>query len=274
MQNAWLQQFFFLVGTCCLKVSVLLFCHRMVDTSTQRTWRFVIFGVIAFTVAYTFAFCIVLICNCAPTRAYWKAYDPLWAASHDFKCVDTRALNPLVGALAIVSDLYSIGIPCVVCWNLRLPRKQKVGLYALFGASFVTIGAAGVRTWALYRVGVDYDASWYARLPNQTRGQRTLTCCKACQLDLLLGHLRVRAGDHLHLHTNTTRTVQERCSQITVEFVFRYARRNPGLQHNLEVRSLNASTLVSNPHTNVEVGYLNSDACVSISHTNGNPAAA
>lgn len=160
IQIAWLNQFSSLLGTGCLNVSVLLFCRRMVNGSSQRRWHYAIFAVIAFTVAYTFALCVVLICNCSPTKAYWKAYDLKWATSHDFKCVDTRPLNPLAGVLAIISDIYSIVIPCVVCWKLQISVKQKVGLYALFAVSFLTIGAAGGRTWALYRVGGDYDASW------------------------------------------------------------------------------------------------------------------
>lgn len=159
-QTGWLVQFFFLLGTCCLKVSVLLFCHRMVSGSSQRRWRIAIVAAIAFTAAYSFALLVVLICNCTPTKAYWRAFDREWAASHDYKCSDTRALNPLAGALAIASDIYSIVIPCAVCWNLKLSLRQRIGLNALFCASIMAVGAAGGRTWAIYRVGQDYDASW------------------------------------------------------------------------------------------------------------------
>lgn len=67
--NAWMGAFTFITGTCCLKVSVLLFYRRIQAGTCDKKMLWAIWIAIIFTVTYTFAMVLALILNCQPTQA-------------------------------------------------------------------------------------------------------------------------------------------------------------------------------------------------------------
>lgn len=156
--NVWLASFIFLLGSACLKVSVLLFYRRIQSATYGRRWMFAIYGAIWFTVAYTVALIFALIFNCRPTQAYWKAYDPKW--TYNYKCSETGKLNLLAGILSVVSDLYAVVLPCLMLQRLHISRRQKIGLNAVFAISLVSAGAGAGRTYTFNELSKNYDITW------------------------------------------------------------------------------------------------------------------
>lgn len=69
--NAWMGAFTFITGTCCLKVSVLMFYRRIQTGTCDMRMFYAIWAAIIFTVTYTLAMVLALIFNCQPTQAYW-----------------------------------------------------------------------------------------------------------------------------------------------------------------------------------------------------------
>jgi len=67
--NAWMGALTFITGTCCLKVSVLLFYRRIQTSTYDPKMYYAIWAAIIFTITYTVAMVLALILNCQPTQA-------------------------------------------------------------------------------------------------------------------------------------------------------------------------------------------------------------
>ena len=166
----WLGQFSFLVCGGCTKVSILFFYRRLVDGTYSKRWRFLVWIAITFTIAYTVAFCIMLLVNCSPTEAYWRAFDIPYALTNDFTCLDTSAINAITGVCAAVSDvserrmhfivrclghyadsnqIYAVALPCIITWHYAIPKRQKIALNVIFCLGFIVVIASCIRTYWL-----------------------------------------------------------------------------------------------------------------------------
>jgi hypothetical protein len=158
-QSAWLGQLIFLSGTCLIRISILLFYRRMVKGTFRRRWKWSVWAAIGITVAWTLAFCIMLLVTCDPVEASWKVFDPTY--EKDWKCADTRTSSFVAGVLAVVSDCYSLVLPWAMIWPLEMPRRQKLALNLVFSFGIVVVAAAGMRTKHAVALGTDYDSTWY-----------------------------------------------------------------------------------------------------------------
>jgi len=162
----WLAEFSFLICGGLTKVSVLLFYRRLVDGTYSRRWRWLVVFAIAFTIAYTVAFCVMLLLNCTPTEAYWRAFDPVYATTVHYTCLDTKIINTLAGVFAAASDVYAVALPCIITWHFSVPRAQKIALNIIFSLGLLVVAASGVRTYYLI-------SKWHQQL--QFESQRMLT---------------------------------------------------------------------------------------------------
>ncbi|SMQ50710.1 unnamed protein product [Zymoseptoria tritici ST99CH_3D7] len=154
---AWLSQLTFLVSTSATKVSVLLAYRRVSAGSLSRYWKWGTVSAIGFTVAYCIAFVGVLIGGCRPVNAYWRAYDPVYAASVEYTCIPTKFLNPLSGGLSVVSDFYAVVLPIGLLWHLKISKRQRYALNAVFSLGFVVVIVGIVRTVSLQKLGHTWD---------------------------------------------------------------------------------------------------------------------
>jgi hypothetical protein len=167
IQTAWLSEFLFLIGTCCLKVSVLLFFRRMVKDLFERRWQIAIWAGVCSIVIHTLVFATILAWafNCVDylTRVN-KSGIP--GARVSF-CLHTSRSVLAAGVLSIISDLYAILLPWVITRRLSLPIRQKNAMNAIFMFStLIIIIAACFRTNALLKFHKMQDPSWYAELMN------------------------------------------------------------------------------------------------------------
>lgn len=146
----WLGEFSFLVCGGCTKVSILLFYRRLVGGTYSKRYKWLIWFAIAFTIAYSFTFCVMLLVNCTPTRAYWMAFDFRYALTQNYECMDTSVINAMAGVCAAISDVYSVALPCILTWQLTsVPKGQKIALFGIFSLGLVVVGVSGVRTYWL-----------------------------------------------------------------------------------------------------------------------------
>lgn len=145
----WLAQFAFLVCGGCTKVSILFFYRRLVEGTYSKRWTWLVWAAIAFTIAYTVAFIIMLLVNCSPTEAYWMAFDLKWAAGNHYKCLNTTPINLISGICAAVSDVYAVALPCIITWHYAVPRRQKIALNVIFSLGLIVVIASCVRTYWL-----------------------------------------------------------------------------------------------------------------------------
>ncbi|KAK4508404.1 hypothetical protein PRZ48_002142 [Zasmidium cellare] len=156
----WAAEIAFITSTCCTKVSVLLFFRRLTQGTFNKIWKYATLAAIAFTISYGVAFILILIFNCTPTAAYWKSYSPAWSTTHTYHCTDTQILNPIQGALSVITDFYSVILPMGMLRTLSTTKRQKWALNAVFSLGLLVVVAGIVRTVYLERLGSHWDITW------------------------------------------------------------------------------------------------------------------
>jgi hypothetical protein len=157
---AWATELMFLTSLCLTKISVLLFFRRLIDRSHSPWISKAIWGAIAFTVAYFFAFFFFLVFACDPVNAAWRSLNITWTGK--YQCADRHIVDPLNGVFSVFSDIYSLIIPILIVSRLTMPSNRKVLLHGIFCCGLIVIGAGIART------------IWLARLFTDPR--RDLTC--------------------------------------------------------------------------------------------------
>ncbi|KAF2427553.1 hypothetical protein EJ08DRAFT_637272 [Tothia fuscella] len=129
---AWILEQLFLASLCLTKISVLLFFRRLID----------------------------------------RSYSPWITIGVKYHCADRNIVDVLVGALSVFSDLYSMVIPVYIVSKVKIERKQKMVLYAVFCCGLMVIGAGGARTYYLHKVNTsqmrDLTRKLFIRQPGQT----------------------------------------------------------------------------------------------------------
>lgn len=145
----WLGQFSFLVCGGCTKVSILFFYRRLVEGTYSKKWTLLVWVAITFTITYTAVFCIMLLVNCSPTEAYWRAFDIEYALTQNYTCLDTSAINVVTGVCAVISDVYAVALPCIITWHYAVPRRQKIALNVIFSLGLIVVIGSCLRTYWL-----------------------------------------------------------------------------------------------------------------------------
>jgi hypothetical protein len=135
-QNAWYSQWCYIVSSCCVRISVLLF-YRRLSVSFTKTFVVATWVGIAFNVCYLITFLVVIGTLCFPLAAYWHQFNPEWLATHTFTCTKEDITLPTSGALSCLGDAYSTILPLLLIANLDFPKRQKLALYALFTLGFL-----------------------------------------------------------------------------------------------------------------------------------------
>ncbi|KAF1983648.1 hypothetical protein K402DRAFT_338074, partial [Aulographum hederae CBS 113979] len=149
---SWMIEMMFLLTTGFTKLSVLLLYRRLVAGTCGKKFKWSLWAAMGFVVACTVAFIPTLIFNCNPVQAHWLRFDIMYRG--DYKCAPReleRDLTVVSAAFSVVTDFYSVILPARLLSKLQVPRRQKVGLYVIFGLGLLVVGAGCARTYYLYR---------------------------------------------------------------------------------------------------------------------------
>ena len=159
-QIAWILQVLMLFASGATKASVLLFYRRLVNGTLARRWKLAIYFALAFHAAYLIGLTLGYLLICRPLEAYWMSYDYNW--HKEFTCASANAINPVIGVLSILSDIYAVALPFIILhyYTLDVPRAQKIGLNIIFALGLLVAGAGVGRTYYLIKLGNTYDTSW------------------------------------------------------------------------------------------------------------------
>lgn len=109
-----------------MKLSMLFFFLRIFP---QKNTRRVIYGTIAFTVAWGAAYVITSIFQCSPVNYYWlRGTD-----QHEGTCnVNSDPFTWSQAVLNIVLDVWMLCIPLHQIKNLQMNRRKKIGVASMF----------------------------------------------------------------------------------------------------------------------------------------------
>jgi hypothetical protein len=151
----WCAEFAYLLSTSCTKCSTLFFYRRLTKGTYNKRWKYAILTAITFTAMYTVAFVFVLAFSCSPVDAYWKSRNPYY--QKEYSCIDTKSSTVLSAALSVVSDLYSVLMPCIMLRNFGAPGSQKIALNIIFSLGLLVVAAGSVRTYYIQQVSHSLD---------------------------------------------------------------------------------------------------------------------
>ncbi|KAJ1325678.1 hypothetical protein MN608_08872 [Microdochium nivale] len=138
---------------CCAKMSLLLVYNRL----TPELWfRYPVWITMVVVVVYTLILLFMFIFPCQPVAAAWDL------TITGAVCLDRHAIYMASSIMGAVTDLMVLAVPMPLLWNLQRPRRQKIGLAAIFGMGILTAFTAFMRLkWTIGSLGV-VDLSWSA----------------------------------------------------------------------------------------------------------------
>jgi len=131
----WLAENCFITSTCLTKVSILLFHRRLMTRTYSHKLMWAIQAAIIFTTLFWMSAVLFLWLQCTPLDAAWKSVDISYPET--YQCARRDITDPLVGALSVVSDAYTLVLPELLIRELKMSHKQKVVLYAVFGSGLL-----------------------------------------------------------------------------------------------------------------------------------------
>lgn len=128
----------FLFSSAFTKISVLLFYRRLVAGTCSRRYKYALWIAIFIVVAYSVTFLVLLCVTCTPIQAAWRNVDPTYTEPwHCVSPAEQDSISKLGGALSVVTDFYSVLLPAVLVLQLKITRRQRLGLMAVFGVGFM-----------------------------------------------------------------------------------------------------------------------------------------
>ncbi|KAF1816740.1 hypothetical protein P152DRAFT_135994 [Eremomyces bilateralis CBS 781.70] len=152
-------------GTAIIKISILFFYRRMSAGSISKPFYYAVWASIIFVVLYMIVFTINIFVTCIPIHAFWHSVDPRWALENagKYHCFDEGANLLAASSISVLQDFIACGLPTMLFWDLKLPRRQKVALASIFGVGFFLCITGILRILAIRKVYYKtYDVTWAA----------------------------------------------------------------------------------------------------------------
>lgn len=145
-----------------IKASVLLFYQRLCPRAVSLAFLWLLRITLLIVIAYTVGLTIVPIFICTPISAFWEQVVLVKiAGGHRYTCIDEGAYVVANGVASTLQNLIVAFLPTILCWNLKIPAKQKLALYAILAVSYITIPIGALRIYSNYRIFYQtYDVTW------------------------------------------------------------------------------------------------------------------
>ena len=109
-----------------VRVSILCFYLRIFP---QRTFRRIVYVVMAGNTLYGTVFILVSIFQCIPVQAAWER----WNGTVQARCVDVNALGWISGAINIALDVFILVLPLPGLAKLVMSWERKIHVMMIFG---------------------------------------------------------------------------------------------------------------------------------------------
>lgn len=147
-----------------IKLSILFFYRRLSSRTVSPAFRWTMRITIFAIGAYSVAFMIVPIFMCRPISAFWDQVDVSKVApGYKYTCINEGMDVVAHGIVSTVQDLVVAILPTLLCWNLQIPRRQKIALYVIFALGYTSVAIGTMRTYQGYRLFfTTYDVTWVA----------------------------------------------------------------------------------------------------------------
>ncbi|KAI1778629.1 hypothetical protein F4818DRAFT_305730 [Hypoxylon cercidicola] len=139
--------------TMAAKLSVLFQIKRIFTTGARDLVYWVIIAsIVANSIFYTGLF-FSYVFQCWPRERIWDMTVPGY-------CISATSSNLASGILNLISDIEALLLPAWAIWHLKMPVKQKLAAFAVFGVGSIAcvIGILGI--YLRVKVLGDSDFTW------------------------------------------------------------------------------------------------------------------
>jgi hypothetical protein len=120
-----------------------MFHRRLVEGTVSRGFKLAIWCAIAFVLAQTIVFSVMVLQSCSPVPMIWYQYIPQWVAAHpEAYCHSAHlivAVSILSGSVSVFSDFFSVLLPGALLLKIQISKRQKWGLMIIFGVGFLYV---------------------------------------------------------------------------------------------------------------------------------------
>ena len=123
------------------KVAILILYLRLV---VQKTYRRIIWGVMAFVVVSAFACVLASIFQCTPIVRAWDTTGQVKGT-----CINVNALFFSNAALDIFQDAIIYVLPMKMLYQIQIPKRQKFALMIVFAVGGFVVVTGMIRLNAL-----------------------------------------------------------------------------------------------------------------------------
>jgi hypothetical protein len=135
------------------KLTLLLVYLRL---NPARWFKWSIYFTTFFVVGSGISLSLATAFPCQPVAA---AYDIFIT---EFECIDRPALYKATAITGLISDIFLVIIPIPMVMALKMPRKQKFGLMAMFSVGIVTVFTSAMRLVIVIQQLSSADVAWGA----------------------------------------------------------------------------------------------------------------
>ncbi|RAL15878.1 uncharacterized protein BO97DRAFT_362074 [Aspergillus homomorphus CBS 101889] len=134
------------------KIALLMLYHRLL--SMISIWKYIIYAVGIFIVAYSIALTLALIFACHPVGKNWDVTVTTGS------CISRQGIYMATAVTNTLSDVILILIPIPIVFQLTLPFVQKVGIFCMFVVGCLTIVTSIVRLATLWPLVTTQDRTY------------------------------------------------------------------------------------------------------------------
>ncbi|KAK8912764.1 Satratoxin biosynthesis SC1 cluster protein 4 [Metarhizium anisopliae] len=121
----YMDEIIYLAEVSLAKLALLFFYMRIFPS---RNVQRLLWGTIAFDIAFGLAFVLVAIFQCKPVNYFWV----MWDGEHEGQCLNINAITWSNAIISISMDVWMLAIPLWQLRTLRLGWKKKAGVAAMF----------------------------------------------------------------------------------------------------------------------------------------------
>jgi hypothetical protein len=126
----------------CTKLSVLMFYRRLVAGTYSKKFKWALWFGMIFAVVTTIIPTVTLLKECEPFEAIWMQWSItyVYANAYKFHCRSTHYTvlwSVLSGAWSVTSDFYSVLLPSLLLSQMKLNKRQRLGLFFVFGLGYL-----------------------------------------------------------------------------------------------------------------------------------------
>ncbi|KAK1143604.1 hypothetical protein N8T08_006214 [Aspergillus melleus] len=147
-------EFLLIFSTIFVKISISLFLKRLFLTS--KKWKFFFWFFIAFNTITSILDAAVIFPQCTPVEYNWNK-------SIKGTCWSNEAIDAVgiaQGTIAAATDFVLSILPILFLWNVKLPKRVKVGICAIMALGFASGGFAIARTALVPDLTMTTDPTW------------------------------------------------------------------------------------------------------------------